>query len=162
MLLIVQLVQVAKAQTTHESMSSSNHHHHNHHNHHNHHLGKQHTAATLATAIATGSISPDTTGDPDHLSSRYHVGWWSRTKRLLGVDVFWRTAAAEQQRRGGIGGGGGPRNRNPFSVGVIRNCRDFGGGQVNHGGLHWKAVSVRRGDWRDGRLIGQVFTKLQR
>jgi len=124
MLLVVQLIQIAKAQTTYESMQSSRH-------SHRHHPESKITTA-LTTAITTGSTSPSAAGidpssrgpnagAPSISSVRMDEGWWSKTKKLLGVDVFWKTAQV---------GGRGRRERNPFSVGIVGNCRDFWGGSA--------------------------------
>lgn len=128
MLLVVQLVQIAKAQTTYESMRSSRH-------GHSRHLQRESKVTTaLTTAIITGATSagidpsrgPDpaaaAAAAPSISSVRMDEGWWGKTKKLLGVDVFWKTAQA--------GGGTGRRERNPFSVGLIGNCKDFWGGST--------------------------------
>lgn len=122
MLLCVQLIQIAKAQTTYESMTSSKHH------GHHHHGSRDKITTALATAITTGSTStsgaaldPSARGpDPAaSISSRMDEGWWRKTKQLLGVDVFWRTAGGGQQTHS---------EKNPFSAGIVRNCKDFWGG----------------------------------
>ena len=134
MLLVVQLIQIAKAQTTYENMRSSKYDQ----NHHRHLQRESKVTTALTTAIATAStshlgagIDPSSRGPdpaaaaaaataPSISSVRMDEGWWGKAKKLLGVDVFWKTAQA--------GGGAGRRERNPYSVGLIGNCKDFWGG----------------------------------
>ena len=142
MLLCVQLIQIAKAQTTYENMTSSKHGHH-------HGGGRDKITTALTTAITTGSTS--TTGaalDPSargpdpaaSISSRMDEGWWRKTKKLLGVDVFWRTAGGGQQAG---------REKNPFSAGIVRNCRDFWAGAA----AAWKPP-LEGGLGAEGELAG--------
>ena len=122
MLLCVQFIQIAKAQTTYESMTASKHH-----GHHPHGERDKITTA-LTTAIAAGSTStagaaldPSARGPEPAASiasSRTDEGWWRKAKKLLGVDVFWQTAGGGQHTR---------REKNPFSAGIVRNCKDFWG-----------------------------------
>jgi hypothetical protein len=122
MLLSVQLIQIAKAQTTYESMTSSK--------HHGHHHEDSKITSALTTAITTGSTSLAGAGidsshrgpDPHHPHPHpphphpHNVGWWAKTRKLLGIDVFWNTAQGGNSRR---------REKNPFSVGVVGNFKDF-------------------------------------
>ncbi|KAL9603934.1 MAG: hypothetical protein Q9219_000872 [cf. Caloplaca sp. 3 TL-2023] len=117
MLLIVQSVQIARALTTYESMRSQS---------------QRHLPATeaMASAITAGTTSmsgasltnsgagPDpaipsgTSGDAPPRKEGCFAQW----KRLLGLDTFIATATGKSGRR---------KRGNPFSRGVITNCRDF-------------------------------------
>lgn len=116
MLLIVQLIQIARAMTTFESMGGRVHH------------GSQASEAITA-ALTAGSSSMDgaqlshTGMGPDPALSTSHrrekarkEGCFSQWKKLLGLDTFVATASGRvrPQRRG-----------NPFSRGLITNCKDF-------------------------------------
>ncbi|KAL7275745.1 palmitoyltransferase akr1 [Rhizina undulata] len=117
MLLIVQLVQIARAQTAYESMHRSR--------------RREDTkyAAAVATAIAGGSTSfegaqvgpSDRGSDPaaHRHGGRDREGCFSRCKKLLGIDAFVHTA---QDARAG---GNRRREPNPFSRGLVTNCKDF-------------------------------------
>ncbi|KAG0634061.1 hypothetical protein HOY80DRAFT_1012652 [Tuber brumale] len=128
MLLLVQLVQIARAQTTWESMTS----------------GRRHrgydkkitsavasTLATSATRMEGAQLLPtsrrpepsaEASGGHHHPSYRHRRGTngtcFSRAKKLLGVDVLVHTAqdASNLARR---------RRGNPFSRGILTNCKDF-------------------------------------
>lgn len=128
MLLLVQLVQIARAQTTWEFMTSGR----RHHGHDNK------ITSAVTSAIATGATTmegaqllstprgPDpaaeTSGGHHHPSHRHRRGGndtcFSRMKKLLGVDVLVHTAqdARNPARR---------RRGNPFSRGILTNCNDF-------------------------------------
>ncbi|KAF2200210.1 palmitoyltransferase akr1, partial [Delitschia confertaspora ATCC 74209] len=114
MLLLVQLLQIARALTTFESMRG--------------HLHSATPADAITSFVTTGDTSQDTgsglgsgqdTGEgvrrPPHRESA-----WNQWKRLLGVDTFvtiaLRGSQANQSRN---------RASNPFSRGVVRNCQDF-------------------------------------
>ena len=116
MLIIVQLIQIARAMTTFESMRGRVRH------------GSQASEAITAALVA-GSTSIDGaqlshTGmgpNPALPSSQRHghakrEGCFSQWKKLLGLDTFVATASGgiRSQRRG-----------NPFSRGVMTNCKDF-------------------------------------
>lgn len=119
MLLVVQLVQVARNLTTYESMRG--------------HLNSNTPAEALNTFVTTGDISQDVaggsaptngfgsgqdTGDSAPRRQPKH-GLWDHWKRLLGFDTFVATALQGSQ-------GNQQRSRgNPFSRGVITNCKDF-------------------------------------
>ncbi len=115
MLMTVQLVQIARATTTYESMRGTMH-------------GSSQVATAITAALTTGSTSMDGAqlGNPGmgpnpsvpnrprpHAHKEGCFGQW---KKLLGLDTFVATAT----------GGGLPRRRgNPYSRGVITNCKDF-------------------------------------
>ncbi|KAF2275678.1 uncharacterized protein EI97DRAFT_69429 [Westerdykella ornata] len=110
MLLIVQLLQIARNLTTNESMRG--------------HLHSHTPADALNSFVTTGDISQDdvsgsaATGDGAS-SQRPNQSIWDQWKRLLGLDTFVATALrgsrANQARSRG----------NPFSRGVVTNCKDF-------------------------------------
>lgn len=116
MLLAVQMVQVARAQTTYESMRGHMHH------------GTQASQA-ITSALTTGTTSmesaqlsnADMGSNPAIPSGRHqHEGCFSQWKKLLGLDTFVATAV------GGSEGGTGLRRRgNPYSRGILTNCKDF-------------------------------------
>ena len=116
MLMAVQLLQIARAKTTYETMHSNMH-------------ESTHAAAAITSAVMAGSTSMDgaqlnTTGrgpNPTILGAhRPHgkkEGCFFQWKKLLGLDTF--VAAA-------TGGDGRLRKRgNPFSRGIVTNCKDF-------------------------------------
>ncbi|KAI9826321.1 MAG: palmitoyltransferase akr1 [Thelocarpon impressellum] len=121
MLLVVQLVQIARAQTTYENMSGRNHH------------GSRPSEA-IASAVTAGATSlegaqltadghgpaPALAGPGRQHSHARDEGCFAHWKKLLGLDTFVATA---------LGGYNGPqrmqRNRNPFSRGLVANCKDF-------------------------------------
>ena len=121
MLLAVQLIQVARNLTTYESMRG--------------HLNSYTPAEALNSFVTTGDTSQDVAGgtgaaNSNGFGSGQDIGEgvrprqpkpsiWDQWKRLLGLDTFFATAlqgsqAAEARNRG-----------NPFSRGVITNCKDF-------------------------------------
>ncbi|KAF6234624.1 hypothetical protein HO173_007250 [Letharia columbiana] len=117
MLLAVQMVQVARAQTTYESMRGHMHH------------GTQASQA-ITSALTTGStslegaqlsnagIGPNPTIPSDR--HQHKEGCFSQWKKLLGFDTFVATAI------GGSEAGSGSRRRgNPYSRGILTNCKDF-------------------------------------
>ena len=116
MLLAVQMVQVARAQTTYESMRGHM------------HQGTQ-VSQVITSALATGTTSidgaqlsnADMGPNPAIASGRHqHEGCFSQWKKLLGLDTFVATAI------GGSEGGTGLRRRgNPYSRGILTNCKDF-------------------------------------
>ena len=118
--MFVQLVQIARAQTTFENMRGNIH-------HTPHGIPEALTAAVTAgttslegAQLTTGGLGPDP-ALPD--SSAPHdprsQGFLSQWKRLLGIDTFFATAQA------GLSGSPARRQRNPFSMGLITNCNDF-------------------------------------
>ncbi|KAF1982754.1 palmitoyltransferas-like protein akr1, partial [Aulographum hederae CBS 113979] len=125
MLLIVQLVQIGRAQTTYESMS--------HHKHDPHGMGEAVTSfvTTGTTSMSDASITGGPMPGPSGATPTHHghthgpkprkEGCWGTWKRLLGVDTFLMTAlhgsnAANVQAR---------RKANPYTRGLLTNCKDF-------------------------------------
>lgn len=117
MLLTVQLVQVARSMTTYESMRGHMH-------------GSSHAAEAITSALTAGTTSMDgaqldSAGmGPGPASSGNHrrpqeQGCFATWKKLLGLDTFVATAT------GGLEGGNRRRRGNPFSRGIITNCKDF-------------------------------------
>lgn len=118
MLIIVQLVQIGRAQTTFENMRGNIHH---------ARVPEAITSTLVAgtTSLEEAQLTPAGMG-PDPLLTngqghrRHHrEGFLTQWKRLLGLDTFVATAQS------GFSGSGSRRDRNPFSRGVIRNCKDF-------------------------------------
>jgi len=102
MILVVQTVQISKNQTTFENMKRHSHHEHG--PSHPHRQGASTAAGSLNTASAHGHSHP-----------RRPDSFFTRWKKLLGLDAFLATASHETlQRRG-----------NPFSRGLVSNCKDF-------------------------------------
>ena len=115
MLLVVQSIQIARAVTTTESMRGNG-----------HHDSKASEAVTaLMTSGATSmsgaqltntGMGPDLAVPEHRPRNRQKDGYFTQWKKLLGLDTFVATAQ----------GAAGPRRRgNPFSRGVLTNCRDF-------------------------------------
>jgi palmitoyltransferase ZDHHC13/17 len=119
MLLIVQLMQIARAQTTFESMRG-----HLHHSPHPPSAAEALTnfAVTGAPSASDAQIGPGNRGpDPVHPPHRKKEGCFTQWKRLLGVDVFVNTAihgsnADTMMRR---------QRQNPFTRGMATNCSEF-------------------------------------
>lgn len=130
MLLFVQLVQISRALTTYENMKGADYFH-----------GSAASNA-ITSALATGTMSmgaaqlgsagrgPDPAVHMDHGHGHSHghgghnhdsTGCFAQWKKILGVDTFVETA------RHGYEGDNvrSRRNRNPFSRGCVRNCKDF-------------------------------------
>ena len=113
MLLIVQLVQISRATTTYENMRG--------------HGGQGSLASEAITAALTsGSTSLsgaqlDSPSGHSHGHGHHHKeGCFAQWKKLLGLDTFLATAqdGLEGSRRN-------RRRQNPFSRGIIMNCKDF-------------------------------------
>ena len=116
MLFVVQSVQIARAMTTYESMRG--------------HLHSSPASQAITSAITAGTISASgasltTTGmGPDPAVSdgseghtrRRKAGCLAQWKKLLGLDTFIATATGRSGRR---------KRGNPFSRGIITNCKDF-------------------------------------
>jgi len=124
MLLFVQLVQISRAMTTWENMRGAH-----------HPSGKASEAITSALTTGTTSLAgaqlggpgqgPNPALPPTHAhgghNHNHKAGCFAQWKKILGVDTFVETAF-----HGSEGGNNRPRrNRNPFSRGVIANCKDF-------------------------------------
>lgn len=121
MLLVVQLVQISRAQTTYENM----------HGHSMHHGSQASQAITSALVAGTTTLSgaqltgsghrPDPALAPGHRHGHGHnEGWFAQWKKLLGLDTFMATA-----QDGLDASGRSRRQKNPFSRGIVRNCKDF-------------------------------------
>ena len=122
MLLIVQLVQIARAQTTFENMRG-----------HSMDQGEV-SAEALTSALTAGTTSLSGAGltgagmgpnpaatRPPHAPSKKKTGFFAQWKKLLGLDTFVATAqdaatGTKRNRR---------RKKNPFSRGIVTNCKDF-------------------------------------
>ena len=118
MLLAVQLIQVARNLTTYESMRG--------------HLNSHTPAEALNTFVTTGDTSQDVASGEtaNGFGSGQDIGEgvkrkqpkrsiWDQWKRLLGLDTFVTIA---------LNGSQPPERRNrgnPFSRGVVTNCKDF-------------------------------------
>ncbi|KAK0737167.1 hypothetical protein B0T21DRAFT_286257 [Apiosordaria backusii] len=117
MLLSVQLIQLARAMTTYENMFGVNH----------------ASAASLASAFTSTGAPLDPSQQPPsgsaagegghgHKHGHRHGGILKTMSRLLGVDIFMRTAR-------GKGAATNPANkkksRNPYNRGCVTNCKDF-------------------------------------
>ncbi|KAJ9669646.1 palmitoyltransferase akr1 [Coniosporium apollinis] len=116
MLLVVQLVQIARATTTYESMRG--------------HLHSHGTADAITSFVTTGSTSPDggqltadaaAAGTAAEQKQAAKETLWQQWKRLLGLDT-----ALTLMLHGSRGEEVGARQRqNPFTRGVWTNCTDF-------------------------------------
>jgi palmitoyltransferase ZDHHC13/17 len=121
MLLVVQVIQISRAQTTYENMKSQR------------VYGDGHKASeAIASALVTGATLPEGTRPPvidfdahghhghGHHGHNHQEGWFSHMKKLFGLDTFVATAqdglATRNRSR---------HDRNPFSRGIITNCKDF-------------------------------------
>ncbi|KAI4278637.1 MAG: hypothetical protein LQ337_000877 [Flavoplaca oasis] len=117
MLFVVQSVQIARAMTTYESMRG--------------HLQRASPASqAITSAITAGTISPSGASltnrgmGPDPVMSdgaeghahRHKAACFTQWKKLLGLDTFIATAT---------GRSGSRKRGNPFSRGIITNCKDF-------------------------------------
>ncbi|KAL8655107.1 MAG: hypothetical protein Q9210_001087 [Variospora velana] len=140
MLLVVQSVQIARALTTYESMRG-----------HTHGSSRASEAITSAITAGTTSLSgasltnagmgPDpvvgAAGPPDatHAPKERCFAQW---KKLLGLDAFIATAT---------GRSGGRRKRgNPFSRGVVTNCKDFWGDPAPYFGQRENGAAMLDGE----------------
>lgn len=120
MLVLVQLLQIARALTTFESMRG--------------HLNSDTPAEAITSFITTGDTSQEIgsgvtangfgsgqdTGDQPQPKPKKH-SVWDQWKRLLGIDTFIATAFGGSHSHGNRGRARG----NPFSRGIITNCKDF-------------------------------------
>ncbi|KAG9244655.1 hypothetical protein BJ878DRAFT_440949 [Calycina marina] len=165
MLLFVQLLQIARAQTTYENMKGA---------HHGHGFGSKASEAitsalTTGTTTAAGAqigptgLGPDPALPPTHVPhGHHHQSCFAQWKKLLGVDTFVETAFS------GMEGNRPRRNRNPFSAGCMQNCKDFwmdetpifgsrengdaylGGERINYTMVYETPMLHRRGGINDG------------
>lgn len=115
MLLVTQLVQIARNLTTYESLKG--------------HLHGGTPVDALNTFVTTGDLSQDIAdGGAGPAASgptpAPKKSLWQQWKSLLGLDTFFTLAfqgsAAHRQQRAG-----GARRGNPWSRGVVTNCKDF-------------------------------------
>jgi hypothetical protein len=141
MLLIVQLLQIARAMTTYEAMTV--------HkvggglSHHGHSHGPPAAAERLTSFLTTGapdmaagSIDPANRG-PDPAAAHkppQRLSCMSTWYRLLGIDTFMATAFRRGDGHGhshangecdGHSHGASSISKNPFSRGFLQNCADF-------------------------------------
>ncbi|KAL1958101.1 hypothetical protein VTO42DRAFT_5141 [Malbranchea cinnamomea] len=114
MLCVVQLVQISRNQTTYENMKGQS-------------IDYLHPSAqAIASALMTGTTSLDATGQgpnpsiPPPRARHHHNGCCSQWKKLFGLDSFFATAQGGLLDRRHAS-----RPRNPFSRGIVTNCRDF-------------------------------------
>lgn len=139
MLMIVQLVQIARGVTTYENMRGHMH-------------GSSQAAEAITSALTAGSTSLDgaqLTGagmgsNPATLEShrphRQKEGCFATWKKLLGLDSFVATAT------GGLEGGNRRRRGNPYSRGIITNCRDFWCDPAPYFGKRQNGMAMLGGD----------------
>ena len=115
MLVVVQLVQISRNQTTFENMKR----------HSYDHAGPAHYRTHQAHGAAAGDAATASLNDTAAASSRLHSKprhpdrFLTRWKKLLGLDAFMATA------QDGLSEGNRRDRSNPFSRGIITNCRDF-------------------------------------
>ncbi|MCJ1405497.1 palmitoyltransferase akr1 [Xylographa trunciseda] len=115
MLLFVQLVQISRATTTYENMRG--------HGSQGSRAPEAITAALISgsTSMSGAQLNPPSSGSNGH-DRRHHPkeGYFAQWKKLLGLDTFLATAqdGLEGSRRS-------RRRQNPFSRGIIINCKDF-------------------------------------
>ncbi len=121
MLIVTQLFLISRAQTTYESLKGSGHHH------------PSRAAEAITSAVTAGTTTLDGAQLPnrgmslsDNASGAQQPkpprkdGWFAQWKRLLGIDTFVATTT------GGLDGNSRSRRRgNPFSRGIVTNCKDF-------------------------------------
>lgn len=116
MLLVVQFVQIARAQTTYESMRSRTH-------------PSSQAAVAITSALSSGATTmsgaqtdPSGRGPNPAMGSTVDrprpkkEGYFSQWQKLLGLDAFVATASGKVQSR---------KRGNPWSRGIITNCKDF-------------------------------------
>lgn len=122
MLLFVQFIQVSRAMTTYENMFGVN----------------PPSFARAGAFTSTGApLDPSAAappsgsdvgphGPPGHGHGHHHRrgGLLKHWARLLGIDTFIETARGSSRGGGGVGARHRKRG-NPYSRGVVANCRDF-------------------------------------
>jgi len=120
MLIIVQMVQIAKATTTYENMRG-------------HTQTGSAAAGAITAALTTGATSMEGAAlnpnsaerqrGSDHGNSHGHrQGSFAQWKKLLGLDTFFSVAFGESKR---LNNRIQNHQTNPFSSGIIGNCQDF-------------------------------------
>lgn len=124
MLLFVQTIQISRAVTTWEAMKGRHGDTHGHGHGHGHGpsgRGPAAAAGEVVTAAVTAGATSLDSAQLSHGGAGRHKkpeGWFAQWKKLLGVDTFVATAQSTSSGSG--------RNRgNPYSRGVVTNCRDF-------------------------------------
>ncbi|MCJ1395950.1 palmitoyltransferase akr1 [Xylographa bjoerkii] len=115
MLLFVQLVQISRATTTFENMRG--------HDRQGSRASEAITAALTSgsTSMSGAQLNPPNSDPHGHGHSHHpKEGYFAQWKKLLGLDTFLATAqdGLEGSRRS-------RRRQNPFSRGIITNCKDF-------------------------------------
>ncbi|KIX02695.1 uncharacterized protein Z518_08637 [Rhinocladiella mackenziei CBS 650.93] len=115
MLIVVQTVQISKNQTTYENMRR-----HEHAHDHRPLLPQHARPVTQGASAATASLN-DTAAASTGISPMPHRpdSCLTRWKKLLGLDAFLATASDASH------GKLQTRNSNPFSRGIVGNCKDF-------------------------------------
>ncbi|KAK4936156.1 palmitoyltransferase akr1 [Elasticomyces elasticus] len=115
MLIVVQTVQISKNQTTYENMKRHEH------SHDHKPLLPQHARPVTQGASAATTSLNDTAAASTRINPvpRRPDGFFTRWKKLLGLDAFLATASDASH------GKLQSRNANPFTRGVIGNCKDF-------------------------------------
>ncbi|KAL8990873.1 MAG: hypothetical protein Q9177_000572 [Variospora cf. flavescens] len=141
MLLVVQSLQIARALTTYESMGG-----------HTHRSSRASEAVTSAITAGTTSLSdasltnvgmgPDpvvgAAGPPDATHAPKE-GCFAQWKKLLGLDAVIATAT-------GRSSGGRRKRGNPFSRGVVTNCKDFWGDPAPYFGQRENGAAMLDGE----------------
>lgn len=115
MLLLVQLLQIARAQTTYENMRGRL---------HGHGAGEALTSfVTSGTPSAEGAQLTASGAGPDSAVSQHRAkqGCWDQWVRLLGLDTFVATALHGSNAAQVLA----QQRANPFTRGVWTNCADF-------------------------------------
>ncbi|KAF2091935.1 hypothetical protein K490DRAFT_70653 [Saccharata proteae CBS 121410] len=141
MLLVVQLLQVARAQTTFEAMRS---------NMHGHGAGDAVTSFVTTGAMSAegGQVNPEGSG-PSAAASPPHrpqkQGFLEQWKKLLGLDTFIATALHGSRANEVMA----QRRQNPYTRGFVRNCKDFWCVKSSHGPLAEYEARVASGRLRD-------------
>ncbi|MCJ1310562.1 Palmitoyltransferase zdhhc17 [Agyrium rufum] len=112
MLFFVQGVQIAMGRTTYESMHGRI--------DHASPLTQMTIAGATAGATSVSGAQIGQAGGHGHGRGHGHPeGWFAQWKKLLGLDTFVATAQS------GLDGGRSKKKQNPFSRGIVTNCRDF-------------------------------------
>jgi palmitoyltransferase ZDHHC13/17 len=101
MLLFVQWIQIGRGITTFEAMRG--------------HPEHTRTSEVVTAALTAGTTTLEGAQLPH--GHRHKEGCFAQWKKLLGLDTFMATAQSEIDRKSA--------RRNPFSRGVLTNCRDF-------------------------------------